>query len=152
MMIALVRIKGTVGVRKEIEDTFRILRLKSPNSCTLLPDNPSYKGMVKKVKDYSTFGKISYDMLLEMLKKRGRLEGNKRLDENTVKETGYDSIDKLAKDIFEDKVKMKDVKNLKPVFRLTPPSKGFRSTRLHYPKGDLGNRGEAINELLKRMI
>ena len=41
---------------------------------------------------------------------------------------------------------------LKPLFRLNPPSKGFKATRLGYPKGDLGYRGGKINELLKRMI
>ena len=38
------------------------------------------------------------------------------------------------------------------VFRLSPPVKGVKSTRLAYPKGDLGNRKEKINELLERMI
>ena len=39
-----------------------------------------------------------------------------------------------------------------PVFRLNPPSKGYKSVRKFFPKGDLGYRGEKINELLKRMI
>ena len=151
-MIALVRIKGTVGVRGPVKDTFKMLRLKTPYSCVVVTEGPSYMGMIDKVKDYSTFGKIDYETFLEMLKKRGRLENKKRLDDKTVKETGYESVEKLAKDIFEGKVKMKDVKNLKPFFRLTPPSKGFRSPRLQYPKGDLGKRGDAINDLLKRMM
>ena len=36
-------------------------------------------------------------------------------------------------------------------FRLQPPLKGFRSIKQHYPKGALGYRGAAINELIKRM-
>ena len=41
---------------------------------------------------------------------------------------------------------------IKPVFRLSPPSGGFNAVKEYYPKGDLGYRGEKINELLKRMI
>lgn len=151
-MLAVVRIRGSIGVKKKIKDTMKMLRLDTLNRCVVLPDDPSYKGMVEKVRDYVTFGEITQDMLLAMLKKRGRLEGNKRLDESSVKQTGYDSIEQLAKEIFEGKVSMRHVAKLKPVFRLTPPSKGFKSTKQHYPKGDLGNRGKAINELLEKMI
>jgi large subunit ribosomal protein L30 len=39
-----------------------------------------------------------------------------------------------------------------PVYRLSPPSHGYRSTKLRYPKGDLGYRGAKINDLLQRML
>lgn len=151
-MLAIVRIRGSVGVRKKIEDTMRMLRLDSQNRCVVVPDDPSYKGMVEKVKNYATFGKINFQTFLAMLKKRGRLEGNKRLDEKTVSETGYKNIEEMAKAIFEGEVNMRRIPKLKPSFKLTPPSGGFKSIKQHYPKGDLGNRGETINELLKRMI
>ena len=42
---------------------------------------------------------------------------------------------------------------LKIVFRLTPPSGGFRkSVKEHFPRGELGYRGAEINSLIKRMI
>lgn len=109
-------------------------------------------GMIRKVRDLVTFGTIDIDTFTKMLEKRGRVEGDKRLNEDTLKSTGYDSIEMLAKDIFEGKVSMKNVPNLKPVFRLTPPSKGFKSTKLYYPQGDLGDRKDAMKELIKRMI
>jgi ribosomal protein L30/L7E len=37
------------------------------------------------------------------------------------------------------------------VKRLHPPKKGFRSLKQSYPRGDLGYRGEKINELIARM-
>lgn len=40
-------------------------------------------------------------------------------------------------------------KEPRTVIRFSPPSKGFRSLKLHYPKGDLGYRGKAINEFLQ---
>ncbi|MBI4177061.1 MAG: uL30 family ribosomal protein [Candidatus Aenigmarchaeota archaeon] len=40
-------------------------------------------------------------------------------------------------------------KDSKVAIRFNPPSKGFRSLKMHYPKGDLGYRGKAINEFLQ---
>ena len=44
--------------------------------------------------------------------------------------------------------------NLSPVFRLHPPRGGFKgSTKKPYSDGgELGYRGPAINELIRRMI
>ena len=88
-----------------------------------------------------------------MLRKRLRLLGDKRVDEKVLKETtGFNSFEDFASALIEGKVRLKDFKKLKPVFRLTPPSKGFKSIKQHWPKGDLGYRGKEINELIKRMI
>jgi len=151
-MFAVVRIRGSVGVRREFEDAMDILRVHEQNTCVVVPENDSYKGMIEKVKDFVTYGKIDFETFLAMLKKRGRLEGGRKIDDKTIKETGFESVEQMAKDIFEGKANMKRIPKLKPIFRLTPPSGGFKSTKEHYPKGDLGKRSEAINELLKKMI
>lgn len=151
-MFAVVRLKGVVDTDKKTERALQLLRLKTPNSCVVVPDTPSYRGMLQRVKDYVTYGDISLETLVEMLKKRGRLVGSRRLNDKTVKETGHDAIESLAKSVFENKLHLNDVPQLKPVFKLTPPAHGFKSTKLAYPKGDLGYRGDKINELIKRMI
>ena len=152
-MYAVVRIRGRVGVRKEIEDTLRMLRLKRVNNCVLVPENPSFKGMLEKAKDYITWGEINKETLVALLRKRLRLKGDKRVDEKILKEvTDFNSFEEFADALLEGKIRLKDFERLNPVFRLTPPSKGFKSVKQHWPKGDLGYRGEAINELLERMI
>ncbi len=152
-MYAVIRIRGRIGVRKEIEDTLKMLRLKKINNCVLIPETESYKGMLQKAKDYITWGEIEKETLAEMLRKRLRLLGDKRVDEKVLKETtGFNSFEDFASALIEGKVRLKDFKKLKPVFRLTPPSKGFKSIKQHWPKGDLGYRGKEINELIKRMI
>ena len=40
---------------------------------------------------------------------------------------------------------------IKPFFRLHPPRKGIKS-KLHFPKGVLGNNGKKINDLVLRML
>ena len=152
-MYAVVRIRGRVGVRKEVEDTLRMLRLKRVNNCVLVPENPSFKGMLEKAKDYITWGEINKETLVALLRKRLRLRGDKRVDEKILKEvTDFNSFEEFADALLEGKIRLKDFERLNPVFRLTPPSKGFKSVKQHWPKGDLGYRGEAINELLERMI
>lgn len=149
-MFAVIRIRGEA--KREVEDTLKMLRLKKLNNCVILPETPDFKGMLQKVKDFVTWGEIDKDTLVELLKKRLRT-GEKRVDEKVLKElTNFDSFEGFASALIEGKVKLKDFEKLNPVFRLTPPSKGFKSVKEYYPKGDLGYRGKAVNELIKRMI
>ena len=151
-MLAVIRIRGRVKVRKEIEDTMKILKLNRKHHCVFLPKNSVTSGMLQKIKDYVTWGEISKDMLKKLIQKRGRLSGNKRISEDFLKESGIGGFDELAEKIINSEIKLKDL-GIKTYFRLAPPSKGFKgSIKQHYPRGALGNRGEKINELLKRMI
>jgi len=143
VMYAVIRIKGTVGISKEIRDTLQMLNLKRPNYCTIIPKTPQYEGMLKKVKDYVAYGEIDRELFKKMLKKWGRV-GRKRLDES------FD-IEKITQEIFENNKKLRDF-GINSYFRLHPPRKGHKSTKKHYPKGSLGYHGEDINKLLERMI
>ena len=150
-MFAVIRLTGNVGISKKTELALEMLGLKAANNCVVVPENPSYKGMIKRVKDYVTYGIIRTETLSALLSKRGRLEGDKKLDDASLKAAGCKSADELAKALMENKAKLADAK-LKKTFRLTPPAHGFKDTMHQYPKGDIGNRGEAINELIERMI
>lgn len=152
-MFAVIRIRGTVETRKEVEDTLKMLRLNAPNNCVVIPETPDYKGMVEKCRNFITYGEINKETLVKMIKKRLRLKDGGRVDEATLKKiTGYASFENFAAALLEEKVRLKDFKELQPIFRLTPPSKGFKSIKENYPKGDLGYRGEKINELIERMV
>jgi large subunit ribosomal protein L30 len=141
-MYAVVRVRGTAGVKKDIEDTLKKLRLDRVNHCVLVPKTPSFEGMLKKAKYYITWGEINPETLEKLIIKRGRTSGNKRLDKK-------DAL-KIAKILGEKPIS--EIKTLKSVFRLNPPSKGYKPVRRLFPKGALGNRREKINYLLKRMI
>ncbi len=150
MVFAVIRIRGRVGVRKDIADTLAMLRLHRKHHCVLVKPTPAMEGMLRKVKDYVTWGEISEKTLKYLLKKRGRKPGDKRLSdeevENAFKALIEDGNEKQPSRILIDL-------GIKPVFRLSPPSKGFkRKIKEYYPRGELGYRGEAINELLERMI
>lgn len=152
MMFAVIRIRGTAGLSKKVLDTLKMLRLNAVNSCVLVPEKPDFKGMLEVVKDTAAWGEIDRATLIELLKKRLRLKGSKRLDEGMLKQlTGY-TYEELADALLSGRVKLKDLHLIEPVFRLSPPSGGFKNVKEHWPKGNLGYMKEAINELLKRMI
>lgn len=124
--LAVIRIRGLVGLKKTIKDTLEMLRLYRKNYCVILENKPETLGMIKKVKDYVTYGEVDEQTL-------------KLLDEKKAEKTK----DKEGKE------------TTKKFFRLNPPKKGFgrKGIKASYSVGGtLGYRGEKINELIKRMV
>lgn len=153
--IAVIRVRGRVDVPEDIESTLYLLRLRRTNYCVVIDNRDSYMGMLRKVKDWVTWGEIRPDVFKILLLKRGRLKGNKRLTEEYIKEKLGISIDEFVKEFFEFKRELKDIPNLKPFFRLHPPRKGYgrKGIKQHFKVGGaLGYRGEKINDLILRMI
>ena len=142
-LFAVIMVRGTVGTDGKLKSTLRMLRLDRINHCVVVPKNPNYGGMLHKARNFITWGEIEKETLEKLVAKRGRFAGDKR-----VKDTSY------AKELADLMLSGKSAKDIgiKPVFRLSPPSKGYKSTKALYPRGSLGYRGEKINELIKRMI
>ncbi len=152
MLYAVVRLRGTVNVNRKIKDTLKMLRLHKRYHCVVIPVNSSYKGMLQVVKDYVAYGEIDAETLALLLRTRGRLRGGKKLTDEYVNEkTGYESIEEFAKAVVEGKANLKDLPDLKPVFRLHPPRGGLKNIKWHYPMGSLGYHGGNINKLLYKM-
>lgn len=72
-MIAIIRIKGRVEVRKEIAETLRRLNLKRKYSCAVL-DKPTkvQSGMLNKVKDFVAYGEINEETYKKLVELRGK--------------------------------------------------------------------------------
>lgn len=124
--IAVIMVRGLIGIDKKKRDTLVMLRLYRKNYCVVLDNTPSITGMLKKVKDYVTWGEI---------------------DDETLK---------LLREKREEKTKNKEGKEtVKPFFRLSPPRGGFERKGIKKPfnvGGALGYRRAKINELIKRMV
>ena len=143
MKIAVLRVRGIRKVKPNIRKTFEFLKLEKPNHCVLVEDTPQNLGMLAKAKDYIAFGPVAEETVLSLLYKRGKKDG-KKLKE-TIKEG---DLKKAAKEISGGK-KTADFAN--PVFRLSPPSKGYKDKKTAYPNGELGRRPE-MDTLLRKMI
>ncbi|MEK6835808.1 MAG: 50S ribosomal protein L30 [Nanoarchaeota archaeon] len=153
--IAVIRIRGTMNVNKEIKDTLNMLRLFNKHYCVILESTPVYVGMLKKIKDYVTWGEINKETFLALLKERGRLPGNKRLTEDYLKDKNKLNFEEFANEFLNNKKSLKDIPGLKLFFKLKPPVKGFERGGIKNPfslGGVLGYRKDKINDLLIRMI
>ena len=119
----------------------------------ILPVKENTEGMLKKVQHYVSWQEIDTPTTKELLDKKGRRSGYKKITTEDISEAGFKTIDELATSLSEGKISMTKIKPLKPWFALSPPKKGFkRSTkRLYGQKGILGHNKE-LTALVKRMM
>ncbi len=152
-MIAIIRIRGSTGIKPFAEKTAELLNLNRINHMVLFPESDSINGMLSRVKDYVTWGEIDTETLELLLKDRVLLKGRKKLTEDYIKSLGYSSISELAMALSENKIKIKDLEDVKPVIRLNPPKGGYEAIQKPFhQKGSAGYRGSKINDLIRRMI
>lgn len=123
-IIALVRIRGVIRINKEVADTLDMLKLHKKNFCSVQRATPSIIGMVKKVKDYITWGEIDDLTLKQLIEKRGVINPKDR---------------KRTKPFFR----------LNPP-KKGYGRKGIKKTFVQ--RGALGYRGQKINDLILRML
>ena len=153
--LAVVRVKGDFGNSADIKMTLKLLRLYKKNYCVVLPTNPQIIGMVQKIKDLVTFGEVSKEMMMKLLKARGRVAGNKPLTEDYLKSKTNATFENFADELLAYKKELRDVPGLKQFFRLHPPVGGFevRGIKQSYAQGgSFGYRGKDINKLIGRMV
>lgn len=151
--LLVIRIRGTINVRYDIKKTLELLRLKRRYSATIVPKNEYYLGMLKKAKDYIAWGEIDFETAKQLLLKRGKTIGGRRVDDSVAKLEGFDNLDELVKAILDGNKKFSELKIIKPYFTLAPPKGGFkRSTKKPYQqKGVLGENKEIL-AIVARML
>lgn len=139
--IAIIRIRGVTGVKFDIDDTLKNLRLYKKNYCVVIPKTENYLGMVRKISDYVTWGDIDEKMYNTLTEKRAE----------EYKGRVSDSKGKINYNKFIDV----GGKKIKKVFRLNSPKKGYgrKGIKVSFAKGGaLGYRGDKIKDLIIRMI
>jgi len=140
-MIAIIRIKGQIGIDKKVKETLSRLRLRRKYVCVAITPTKENLGMIKKVRNLIAYGEISKETLEKLIEKRGQaLDKKKKID-----------VKKAVEELEKGK-NYKDL-NLKPFFRLHPPRGGIESKK-HFGvgKGVLGNNKDKINKLIERML
>ena len=109
--------------------------------------------MLRKIQHFISWQEIDLQTTKELLDKKGRRAGYKKITAEDISKAGFKTIDELATSLSEGKTSMTKLKPLKPWFALSPPRQGFkRSTkRLYGQKGILGHNKE-LTTLVKRMM
>lgn len=151
--LLVIRIRGGVNAPRRVEDTLRMLRLNRNNTATIIDDRPEYRGMLQRVKDWVTWGEVRPETIKMLLERRGKTIGDHPIEAQTLEKLGFSSMRDLAEAIAEGKIQFRKLKEIKPFFRLHPPKGGFKKSikRSYTDRGELGYRGEEINELAERM-
>lgn len=142
MVIVIIRIKGMVGIKGDVEETMFRLRLRRKYSCVVVRESSELTGIIKKIKDLVAYGTIDEKTFEELVKKRGQ-----KIDKES--KINAEEIVKKFKESKTNK-KLSDF-GIKNFFRLHPPRGGIKSKE-HFPKGVLGNNKEKINDLVRRML
>lgn len=120
--IAVIRIKGMIGLRKPIVETLYRLRLRKKYVCIVIEDTKENLGMINRVRDFVAFGEISDETYKKLVEKRGLKDPN-------------------------NKEQIKPYFRLHPPRKGIDSKKHFG-----VGKGVLGNNKEKINDLIMRML
>lgn len=121
--IAIIRLRGHIKVAPTPKYTMDLLNLKKVNTCVVVDVTPSVLGMIKKIKDYVTYGEANEETL-KLLEPRKK---------ETKKPNG----------------KVKIIYTLHPP-RKGFERKGIKKS--FNVGGALGDRKDKINDLIKKMI
>jgi len=153
-MQALVQLRGEVNQSQAVRDTLEMLNLHKVNHCVLVPETPTYRGMITKVNDWVAHGTPTAEAVATVLRKRAEpAEGNGDVDEAWLAEhTDYDSFEALAEALLAEETTLRD-QGLSPTLRLHPPRGGHDGIK-HPTKegGQLGkHETDDISELLEAM-
>lgn len=154
---AVLRVRGTVGTPPDVEYTLRLMRLHKPHHMTIyLIETPGLAGMLRKVKDWATWGELDLNTLRVLIERRGEAPGGRRITDEYVRERlGLSGLEELCQKVCSGEIRLNELKGfVEPVFRLRPPRGGYGGSvkRPYKEDGALGYRGPAINELIKRML
>jgi len=149
----VVRIKGQVDVPHWAKTTLRLLKLEKKYRATIIPAKENTLGMLNKVKHYVSWQEVDSTLAKELLDKKARKSGYRKITPQDLKEIGFASLDELASSLAEGKSSLSKLKPLKPWFALSPPRHGFkRSTKkLYGQKGVLGHNKD-LSTLVRNMI
>jgi large subunit ribosomal protein L30 len=120
--IAIILIRGKIGMHRDMKKTAELLRLFKKNTCVVYADTSVIRGMAVKLKDYITYGNIDEETYNLLVEKRGKKDADGKI-----------------KNIFKLNPPIKG-------FERKGTKQPFAAN------GALGDRKDKINELLKRMI
>ena len=127
-----------VQIPNDVQETLYRMRLRQKYSAILLDDTPENAKLLLKVRNFVAFGDLSEDTFKALIAARGE-----RLDRKPV--SGTMKIPTTQAEV--------DKSGLKPFFRLHPPRGGI-DCKNHFGvrKGVLGNNGNKINDLVRKML
>ncbi|MCI4358003.1 MAG: 50S ribosomal protein L30 [Thermoplasmata archaeon] len=148
----IIRVRGSIHARRDIVETLERLNLSRPNHATVVPEAPTYHGMIIKVQGYVTWGEAEAETLTLLVQERGRPPAGAppSAPESTASASSSETASVVATVLERG---LGAAQGLRPLFRLHAPKGGWRSTKKPFASGGaLGYRGRTINDLARKML
>ncbi|KAL1800581.1 60S ribosomal protein uL30 [Alternaria dauci] len=157
----VVRIKGINKIDPKKRKTLQLLRLLQINNGVFIKLTKATMEMLKIVEPFVAYGYPNQKSVRELIYKRGYgkvdkqrlpLTDNEIIEENLGK-YGMICMEDLIHEICTVGPNFKAASNFLWPFKLNSPTGGFRKRKFkHFIEGgDLGNREEKINDLIRQM-
>ncbi|PVH85508.1 60S ribosomal protein L7 [Cadophora sp. DSE1049] len=160
-LVFVVRIKGINKIAPKPRKILQLLRLLQINNGVFVRMTKATLEMLKVVEPWIAYGYPNLKTVRELIYKRGYGKVNKQriaLTDNSIIETnlgkyGIVCMEDLIHEIFTVGPNFKQAANFLWPFKLSNPTGGFRTRKFrHFVEGgDLGNREEKINSLVRQM-
>ncbi|KAJ2903682.1 hypothetical protein MKZ38_009521 [Zalerion maritima] len=160
-LIFVVRIKGINKMPPKPRKILQLLRLLQINNGVFIRVTKATSEMIKVVEPWVAYGYPNLKSVKELIYKRGYGKVNKQripLTDNAIIEEnlgkyGIICMEDLVHEIYTVGPNFKQASNFLWPFKLSNPNGGFRPRKFkHFIEGgDLGNREEHINALIRRM-
>ncbi|KAK2066837.1 hypothetical protein P8C59_000620 [Phyllachora maydis] len=160
-LIFLIRIKGINKMPPKPRKILQLLRLIQINSGVFIKVTKATTEMIKIVEPWVAYGYPNLKSVKELIYKRGYGKVNKQriaLTDNAIIEEnlgkyGIICMEDLIHEIYTVGPNFKQASNFLWPFKLSNPNGGFRPRKFkHFIEGgDLGNREENINALIRQM-
>jgi len=160
-LVFVVRIKGINKIAPKPRKILQLLRLLQINNGVFIRLTKATLEMLKVVEPYIAYGYPNLKSVRELIYKRGYGKIDKQripLTDNTLIEEnlgkyGIVCMEDLIHEIFTVGPNFKQASNFLWPFKLSNPTGSFRPRKFkHFVEGgDLGNREEEINGLIRQM-
>lgn len=157
----VIRIKGINKIDPKKRKTLQLLRLLQINNGVFVRLTKATIEMLKIVEPFIAYGYPTLKSVRELIYKRGYGKINKQripLTDNAIIEQelgkyGIVCMEDIIHEIITVGPNFKQVNNFLWPFKLSNPTGGFRTRKFkHFIEGgDLGNREDHINALIKQM-
>ncbi|OQO01296.1 60S ribosomal protein L7 [Cryoendolithus antarcticus] len=161
-LVFVVRIKGINKIDPKKRKTLQLLRLLQINNGVFIRLTKATTEMLKIVEPFVAYGYPNLKSVRELIYKRGYAKTSQKqripLTDNAIIEEhlgkfGIVCMEDLIHEIYMVGPNFKAASNFLWPFKLSNPTGGFRTRKFrHFVEGgDLGNREENINALIKQM-
>ncbi|KAH7361383.1 60S ribosomal protein L7 [Plectosphaerella cucumerina] len=160
-LIFLIRIKGINKIPPKPRKILQLLRLLQINNGVFVRVTKATTEMIKVIEPWVAYGYPNLKSIKELIYKRGYGKVNKQriaLTDNSIIEEnlgkyGIICMEDLIHEIYTVGPNFKQAANFLWPFKLSNPTGGFRPRKFkHFIEGgDLGNREEKINALIRQM-